>query len=243
MTDLTPELRERVRAAVHNSPAAMTMQLARQLGVPEVEVVRAACRTVAQSGGCYALGRTDPRAFEPLGDVHVIVSNGSVTCEVVGRFGGFSTWGEFFNVQSGSLDMHIRFERLAAAFAVEKPGHTDGVNTLSFQFYDRDGASCIQGISHVRRHGCRHRSVWHSFRRFAISSARGDTGNCMLLEADNANDLGESDEAIPLPLAPVFREGRAFLVPRLCLGTHCLAGSACRETGRFARAESATFGR
>ena len=83
-------------------------------------------------------------AFERLGDVHVIVSNGSVTCEVVGRFGGFSTVGEFFNVQSGTLDMHIRHGRLGAAFAVEKPGHTDGVKTLSFQFFDRDGASAFK---------------------------------------------------------------------------------------------------
>ena len=84
--------------------------------------------------------------FEQLGDVHVIVSNGCVTCEVVGAFGGFSTWGEFFNVQSGSLDMHIRSARLAAAFAVEKPSHTDGVSTLSFQFYDTEGAAAFKAF-------------------------------------------------------------------------------------------------
>ena len=143
MSELTREQRERIRAAVRNSPAAMTMQLSRQLGVPEVEVIRA-----LPDGRAVELDATRWEEllhdFERLGDVHVIVSNGSVTCEVVGRFGGFSTWGEFFNVQSGSLDMHIRHARLASAFAVEKPSHTDGVPTLSFQFYDRDGAAAFK---------------------------------------------------------------------------------------------------
>jgi putative hemin transport protein len=84
------------------------------------------------------------RALAELGKVHVIVSNGSVTSEVTGEFGGFSTWGEFFNVQSKTLDMHIRWGQLAAAFAVEKPSHMDGVNTLSFQFYDREGAAAFK---------------------------------------------------------------------------------------------------
>ena len=57
------------------------------------------------------------RSLEDLGKVHVIVSNGCVTTEAVGQFGGFSTRGEFFNVQSESLDMHIRWGQLGAAFA------------------------------------------------------------------------------------------------------------------------------
>ena len=145
MTDLSPEVRERVRAAVRNSPAAMTMQLARQLGVPEVQVIRA-----LPEGRAVELDTKRWEeiisAFERLGDIHVIVSNGSVTSEVVGRFGGFSCWGEFFNVQSGSLDMHIRHARLAAAFAIEKPSHMDGVSTLSFQFYDLDGAAAFKAF-------------------------------------------------------------------------------------------------
>ena len=83
-------------------------------------------------------------AFAELGNVHVIVSNGSVTCEVVGEFGGFSVWADFFNVQSKTLDMHIRWQQLGAAFAVEKPGHMDGVTTHSIQFFDRDGASAFK---------------------------------------------------------------------------------------------------
>jgi putative hemin transport protein len=74
----------------------------------------------------------------------VIASNASVTLECFGEFGNFSTWGEFFNVQTRSLDMHIRFKRLAAVFAVQKPGHMDGVNTLSFQFFDQRGTAAFK---------------------------------------------------------------------------------------------------
>jgi putative hemin transport protein len=140
---ITPQQRQRIDSALHSSPAQMTMQLARQVGVPEVEVIRR-----LPDGRSVELepARWEEliRAFEGLGNVHVIVSNGCTTCEVVGQFGGFSTAGEFFNVQSKSLDMHVRFAELAAAFAIEKPGHTDGVNTLSFQFYDRAGRAAFK---------------------------------------------------------------------------------------------------
>jgi putative heme iron utilization protein len=135
---LTPEVREQVRAAVRGSPAAMTMQLARRLGVPEVEVVRE-----MPDGRSRELDATRAeellQRFEELGHVHVIVSNDGVTCETQGTFGGFSRWGEFFNVQTETLDMHIRPARLATIFAVVKPSHTDAVPTLSFQFFDPAG--------------------------------------------------------------------------------------------------------
>jgi putative heme iron utilization protein len=47
-------------------------------------------------------------------------------------------------VQTDSLDMHIRWEQLAAAFAVEKPGHMDGMATRSFQFFDQTGAAAFK---------------------------------------------------------------------------------------------------
>lgn len=154
---VTPEIAEKLRAALRASPNQMTLQLARQFGVPEVEVIRA-----IPDGRCVELdaGRWEEifRAFEPFGKLHVIVSNGSVTCEVVGAFGGFSTWGEFFNVQSGSLDLHVRWQRLASVFAVEKPGHLDAVNTaepgakrrgtLSIQFYDQGGDAALKAFLH-----------------------------------------------------------------------------------------------
>jgi putative hemin transport protein len=140
---ITPEQRQRIREALRDAPSQMTLQLSRKLGVPEAEVIRAMPddRAVELDAGRW---EELLRSLEDLGKVHVIVSNGCVTSEATGRFGGFSTWGEFFNVQSGSLDMHIRGAQLAAIFAVTKPSHIDGVDTLSFQFYDQDGTAAFK---------------------------------------------------------------------------------------------------
>ena len=139
--------RGRIRAAFDRNPRKMTVQLARELGVPEVEVIRALPPgTVTELDA--ARWEELLRAFETLGDVHVIVTNGAATLEAFGRFGNFSTFGEgdnrYFNVQTRSLDMHIRPATIGAVFAVEKPGHMDGVNTLSFQFYHREGYAAFK---------------------------------------------------------------------------------------------------
>jgi putative heme iron utilization protein len=105
---------QRIREAIAQAPSKMTMQIARDLEVPEAEVIRQL---------------PDGRA---------------VTLESVGEFGGFSTWGDFFNVQTKNLDMHIRWPNLGAVFAVEKPSHMSGINTLSFQFYDRAGQAALK---------------------------------------------------------------------------------------------------
>jgi putative heme iron utilization protein len=137
------DLAERLRTAIRENPNRMTMQLARDLGVPELEVVRA-----LPDGRAVELdiGRWEEllRSFEGLGEVHVIVSNGGATLESVGQFGNFSTWNEFFNVQTPTLDMHIRWPNLGAAFAVEKPSHMNGVNTYSFQVFDKAGAAAFK---------------------------------------------------------------------------------------------------
>jgi putative hemin transport protein len=121
----------------------MTLVLARQLGVPEAEVIRA-----MPDGRAVELdaARWEAlfRSFADLGDVRVLVSNSGATCEVVGRFGGFSTWGEFFNVQTDSLDLHIRPAQIAAVFAVEKPSHMNGISTFSVQFFDREGSAVLK---------------------------------------------------------------------------------------------------
>jgi putative hemin transport protein len=134
---------QRLREAVERNPRKMTPQLARELGVPEVEVLRAfpadraAELDVARWEGLL-------RGLEALGPVRVLVSSGAATLEVVGSFGGFSTTGEYFNVQTDSLDLHVRWRELAAAFAVEKPGHMDGVPTYSVQLFDRSGAAALK---------------------------------------------------------------------------------------------------
>jgi putative heme iron utilization protein len=134
---------ERIRVAFNADRSQMLMMLARQLRVAELEVVRALPDGLSIELD-IAQWESILRAFESLENVHVITSNGSVTLECFGQFGNFSTWGEFFNVQNKSLDMHIRHQELAAVLAVQKPGHMDGVNTLSFQFFDKRGSSSFK---------------------------------------------------------------------------------------------------
>lgn len=134
---------DRIRAAVEKNPRKMTLQLARDLGVPEVEVIRAfpADRVTELDSDRW---EDVLRGLQGLGPLRVLVSNGATTLEVDGQFGGFSTAGEFFNVQTATLDMHIRWQQLAAVFAVEKPGHLDGIATHSIQFFDQAGAAALK---------------------------------------------------------------------------------------------------
>jgi putative hemin transport protein len=136
-------LTERLREAIEQQPRKMTQQLAREFAVPELEVIRAFPDNRATELAITAWEEII-RRIEALGAVRVLVSNEAATIEVVGQFGGFSTTGEFFNVQSGTLDLHIRWRELASAFAVEKPGHIDGLATYSVQFYNRTGAAAFK---------------------------------------------------------------------------------------------------
>jgi thiol-disulfide isomerase/thioredoxin len=77
-------------------------------------------------------------------DFVLVVNNGAVVLEAFGEFGNFSVAGPFLNVQTASLDMHIRQDLLASAFAVEKPSHMDGVNTLSIQFFTPEGTAAFK---------------------------------------------------------------------------------------------------
>ena len=137
------EQAERIRTAVEKNPRKMTLHLARDLGVPEVEVIRAfpADRVTELDAARWEELLC---SLEALGSVRVLVSNGATTIEVDGQFGGFSTAGEFFNVQTDTLDMHIRWKQLGAAFAVEKPGHMDGMATRSLQVFDQTGAAALK---------------------------------------------------------------------------------------------------
>src|SRR3954471_24682773 len=140
---MTDQTNDRIRSAVEKNPRKMTLQLARDLGVPEVEVIRAFPANRVKELE-FARWQELFESFEALDSVRVLVSNGATTIEVDGQFGGFSTAGEFFNVQTDSLDMHIRWQQLAAGFAVEKPGHMDGTGTRSFQFFDQTGAAALK---------------------------------------------------------------------------------------------------
>ena len=133
----------RLREAVRQQPHKMTLQLARQFGVPEVEVLRAlpADRVMELD-----ISRWEDliRSLTVAGPVRVLVSNAAATIEAVGVFGGYSTTGEFFNVQTTSLDLHIRWADLASVFAVEKPGHMNGQTTHSIQFFDHAGSAAFK---------------------------------------------------------------------------------------------------
>jgi putative hemin transport protein len=143
MLEVQEDKRKMIRDKLKENSSRMTIQIARELGVPEIEVIRA---MPAENVVELDITRWEEliRSFEELENVHVIASNGSVTLECFGQFGNFSTWGEYFNVQTKSLDMHIRFKVLAGAFAVVKPGHMDGVQTVSFQFYDQNGTAAFK---------------------------------------------------------------------------------------------------
>lgn len=139
----TAELAARVAEEFAENGRAMTPVVARRLGVPEADVVRHLPNGMSRE--------LDARQWEAIlrrlsdfGKVHVITSNAATTLESFGEFGGFSTWGEYFNVQTKSLDMHIRFAEIATIFAVEKPSHMDGVPAPSLQFFTAAGDSAFK---------------------------------------------------------------------------------------------------
>jgi len=136
-------LQVRIHEALKVDPNKMTSQLARELNVAEGEVVRHLPENRSVE---LDLARWEEliRKFEALGKVHVIVNTGVVVLEAFGQFGNFSKTGPFFNVQTSSLDMHIRYGEFGSIFTVEKPSHMDGVNTLSVQFYTKAGHSAFK---------------------------------------------------------------------------------------------------
>lgn len=132
-----------IRNAFNEDRSQMTMMLAHKLRVPEVEIIRALDGDTSYELD-FARWEEIIRAFEALGDVTVIVSNGATTIEAFGQFGGFSNKDGFLNVRSKSLDMHIRGWELASVFAFRKPSHLDKHESLSIQFFDRRGNSAFK---------------------------------------------------------------------------------------------------
>jgi putative heme iron utilization protein len=132
-----------IRDAYNQDRSQMTLMLAHQLKIQEVEILRA-----LQSDAAYELDSSRweeiIRDFEALGEVTVIVSNGATTIEVFGQFGKFFNKDGFLNIRTDSLDMHIRGWELASVFAFKKPSHLDKHESLSFQFYDRRGNSAFK---------------------------------------------------------------------------------------------------
>jgi putative heme iron utilization protein len=132
-----------IREAFNGDRSQMTLMLARKLKVCEVDVIRALDGDLSRELD-FLRWEELIRSFESFGNVHVIVSNGAATIEAFGTFGKFSNTEGFFNVQSKSLDMHIRTWELASIFAMRKPSHMDGREALSFQFFDRRGDAAFK---------------------------------------------------------------------------------------------------
>jgi putative heme iron utilization protein len=142
---MTPELAEKVRRHVAENPRAMTVEMARRFGVPEVEIVRAQIPECARELNAAGFPEIIER-LSRLGMCQVIVTNAGCTMESVGVFGGISITGPYLNVQTDSLDMHIRKEAVRAAFCFDKPGHLDGVLRHSVQFYAADGSAVFKAF-------------------------------------------------------------------------------------------------
>lgn len=142
--DLTAEERvQAIREAYNQDRSQMTLMLAHQLKIQEVEILRALQGDTAHE---FDATRWEEiiRDFEALGNVTVIVSNGATTIEAFGQFGKFSTKDGFLNIRTDTLDMHIRGWELASVFAFKKPSHLDKHESLSVQFYDRRGNSAFK---------------------------------------------------------------------------------------------------
>jgi putative heme iron utilization protein len=137
------ERRIAIREAYNSDRSQMTLMLAHKLQITEVEILRALDGDSAHELD-FSRWEEIVRAFEPLGKVHVIVSNGATTIEVHGQFGKFTNAQGFLNVRTQSLDMHIRGWELASVFAFRKPSHLDGHESLSFQFFDQRGNSAFK---------------------------------------------------------------------------------------------------
>jgi putative heme iron utilization protein len=139
------EIRERVAAYFDRKPLAMTLMAAQQLGLPEAQVLRALVGRGATE--------LDPGVLEDIlqdlsgwGRCHVIVSNRGATLEAYGEFGNLSRTGPFLNVQTPTLDMHLRPEAIRAVFCLDKRGHQDGQPIHTVQCYDAEGASVFKVV-------------------------------------------------------------------------------------------------
>ncbi len=143
MPSTSPESHARLVRALREHPDAMIMELARTHAVSELEVL-----AVLGPPRAVPLDATRwealLRALPALGAVRVIVSNAGVTTETRGTFGGFSLTGDYFNVQTASLDMHLRWAAIGGAMAVEKPSHQTGRPTASIQLFDHDGHAILK---------------------------------------------------------------------------------------------------
>ncbi len=144
-TTTQADLKQRVQEYLEKNPRAMTLEMARQLAIPEANVVRYLPDNRATELDASRFADIMAKC-EGMQNVHIIVSNAAATMESTGTLGGFSTSSGYFNIQSDSIDMHIRSGAIASAFAVMKPSHMTGTPTLSLQFFSEAGDSAFKAF-------------------------------------------------------------------------------------------------
>ena len=142
--ELAADPADRIRAYFAKDPSRMTMMAARKFAVPERDVVEALV-------GSWPITRLRDGVFQELvesladlGTMRVFVRSRAAVIESVGVFGGFSTMGPFFNVQTDTLDMHILHDEISSIYAVRKIGHDSDFVTHSFQFFDKAGDAAFK---------------------------------------------------------------------------------------------------
>ena len=137
-----PETKRRVAEYFARKPAAMVLLAARDLGLPEAEILRCLEGAVELKPDAEALLRD----LEPFGTCHVIVSNRGATLEARGAFGNFSRSGPFLNVENGVLDLHLRTEAVTSAFCLDKPSHRDRRPIHTVQLFDAAGDAVLKAV-------------------------------------------------------------------------------------------------
>lgn len=137
---------DKIRAFFAKDPSRMTMMAARKFHVPEQQVVDALIGTWPITRLRDGVFRELVESLPALGTMRVFVRSRAAVIESVGTFGGFSTMGPFFNVQTDTLDMHILHDEIAGVYAVRKIGHDSDFVTHSFQFFDRGGDAAFKAF-------------------------------------------------------------------------------------------------
>lgn len=143
MIPLSPDVTERIETHLKAHPDAMLLELARTHQVPELAIVE---RIGAPRAVRLDATRWEEllRALPALGSVRVLVSSTGATMESRGTFGGFSLTGDYFNVQTSSLDLHLRWRAIGSVYALEKPSHQTRRPTASIQLFDHDGVATLK---------------------------------------------------------------------------------------------------
>jgi putative hemin transport protein len=143
MTTLPLHVTESIRAHLREHPDAMLLELARTHQVPELAIVTliGAPRAIPLNAARW---EELLRSLPALGTVRVLVSSSGATMESRGTFGGLSLTGDYFNVQTSTLDLHVRWPSIASVYAIEKPSHQSRRPTASIQLFDHHGAATLK---------------------------------------------------------------------------------------------------